>query len=91
MTAPITLLKFWGRPMLYNAGRFWISFPELRLAISIYEKTPTSHCYWSISESGGILAVAVASGPKAARTAAQKWLADRARKTLEMSTKGRAA
>jgi hypothetical protein len=90
MTAPITLLKFWGRPMYPTPTGFFTVLRELDLIVKIHDETPKQKCHWSVFQSGAVVVTNTASGVKAARNAAQKWLADRARKTLEMSTKGRA-
>lgn len=91
MSATITSLKFWGQKQdLYN-GRFRFSFPELRLSIVIHEATEATRCYWTVTESGSIQASSPASGVKAARNAAQRWLERRAEMTRDLAAKGRAA
>lgn len=91
MTAPITSLRFWGRPMLSCSVGFWIAIRELGIVVRIHRGDAATSCHWTIIEGGTTVALKTASGPKAARNAAQKWLERRAETTRNLATKGRAA
>lgn len=84
----VTNLKFWGRPMSGSGDpTWWLRIDALDLTVKIFAATPTNRCSWLISEHGCALISDTATGPVAARNAAEKWLENRAALTQKLAAK----